>query len=201
MALAKKKSMNQRNREKKGDADRITQIAQTLFKKQEELITKHNDLAKQINELVVKQQGLSITMGRGFQEIWQNALGSMERQDLNIIAMSELQREMIGQLLVLAEDGEMTDAKLEEIKLETEKTYKRLMAEAFDKARDRMAREREEAVAKFEAEKKAQAEAAEQVGIEAELKAAAESDRGIQSVSSTGGPGADIPEGADVFGG
>ena len=224
MGLPKrKKSMNTRVKEKRSTDDRLAQFGRDWSAKQYELVQKHNELAKQIQELNQKQNAISVLMGRSHQEIWQQVGGAMERQDLNIVAMAELLKELVAQNLVLEAEialvksavgvavnfnDQLSDDKLEELKVKAEETYKELMATAFGKAHMKIEKDRAVAIAaaeKAQAEQaaaaKAQAETGEQDRAEAELKAAAERDRGIQQVSSMGGPGAEIPEGADVFGG
>jgi fructose-specific phosphotransferase system component IIB len=99
---------------------------------------------------------------------------------------------------------EIADVEVSRIKTEAEKWYQDVTASAFKTVREKLEKAEEERLtnekrAKEEAEKVA-ASKAESDGIETELKGAQDIDNAISRTSS-GGPGSDIPEGAEIFGG
>lgn len=187
-----------------------------------ELTQKHNDLCAQVSALQEIQQQLAgfvaSEMGKTHGQIegrFQTIGRSMEAFDVNILALAELNKEVIGQLtqinLFLERLSSYTGTpaisaeEVVKITADAEAWYKDLLKAAFGRARASFARQQQEAeekaVAAEEAAKQVANEAAEKAGIEEELKKAASGERAIVTTTSGGGAGSEFPEGADIFGG
>lgn len=186
----------------------------------DELIKKHNTMVEQIAEIQKTQQQIAKFAATEFgkmlaaQEAFRLRVNeSIGHLDNNVLATAEMVKEVFGQLsqvdLLLGKLGTktevgltLTDEETAHVKTQAEEWYTSVMSASFAAVRERLLKEAEEHAAaaqkaKEEAEK-AEADKSEVERVEQELQRASTDDRIPQF---SGGEGADIPEGADVFGG
>ncbi len=205
-----------------------------------EAIEKHNDLAASVSalEAIVRNVAGFAASKAG------HADGNLEArfisiargirgQDLNILAMGEVLKEVVGQLTqtdaifrklmtnrdhfldgnlvqneTFAKCFELSAEEVEMVKKDAESWYTDLVRSAFKTAQEKVREQEREADAAYEAEQQRAKEAAEQAAAEQaktqaikdELEKATQDERSI-SASTSGGPGADFPKGAEIFGG
>lgn len=203
--------------------DRLAKFEALWSSKQAELVKKHNELAAQgaALEQIIKQVANFTASELGkYHGTISGHIATLGRTtsglDLNVLALAEIVKELVGQLTQVdaifrkAKDAgsnftvDLTDDEVAQVKVDAEAWYKDLMASAFKTARENIEAQEAIAIAQ-EAEARAAAEKAatdqqESATVEKELKDASVSDR--TSVAPTsGGPGSQFPEGADLFGG
>lgn len=205
-------------------SEKVDRFGDSMRSKMEELIAKHNALAGEIEGIKkLQQQFMMFTaqeMGKATaqQQAIASELGStIDHLDVNVLSLAEVMKEVFGQLqqidhifqnakVVSAEGGYaldvdvIKDADVPGIKEGAQKWFDTVVASAFKTIQDRRAEEQRVAEenarkAKEEAERAAKDKSEKEL-VEKEL--ARES--GVQQIGA-GGLGADIPEGADVFGG
>ena len=207
-----------------GGIDKVLEIVNSQNDKIKELIAKHNAQATSLAETEKRQQQIALFSAQEFgklmaqqQHIATEFSKSIEHIDLNVLATAEILKEIFGQLSQIdcfikkvanGANLDLSEAEVEVVKKEATEWFQNTVASAFKTVRER--REAEEKArleelerAKKEAESAAQATADAKKEAEVAEKAlldAATQERSIQTVGA-GGPGADIPEGADVFGG
>lgn len=199
--------------------DRLKSFGEAWEKKQNELVAKHNELAKAIQEVQAGQQKIAVFAAQEVgkllaqQQVLARELGkSIDHLDLNVLASAEILKEIFGQLTQIdtlfnkwqAESGktiEVAEADIEVIKKQAEDWFKDVTASAF---RTIQQRREEEEKARLEAEQKAKEEAEKAAKDKAEAEAVEQEmlkgEAGVQQVGA-GGPGSEIPDGAEVFGG
>lgn len=188
---------------------------------------KHNSLAAQVASLegVLKNlmNFVASELGKGqgsFEARFISIARSIRGVDVNVLAIAEMQKEIIGQLTQidavfqkLRSSGndlpiDLTEAEIEQVKTDAGAWYQDLLQSAFVAAQESMKRQEKAADEAYEAEQKRAKEAAEKLAaeqtqaqsIEDELKKAAANERAV-TTSTSGGPGSDFPEGAEIFGG
>lgn len=145
---------------------------------------------------------------------------SIRGVDLNVLAIGEMLKEVIGQLTQVdafignlhTQTGtkalELSPEDIEALKKSAEEWYKELLRSAFAKAQENMREQERAADAAYEAEQKKAKEAAEKAAaeqkeqqtLEDECKKAALDDQSLAAKTS-GGQGSPFPEGAEIFGG
>ncbi len=191
--------------------ERFSSLREFLNEKVKELVTKHNALAQDIEAIKLEQQKIALAastdvrnIATGYQAMRSSVIDSIETIDINIQGMGEVLRETFGQLEVLSTSLTKKDLLLDLENLSTEElatlrrdandAYGESIARGLKKARADRQRELEEKAA---AETPPEAPVMDEQAIEKELR-----DSEAPAVSAvSGGGGADIPEGADVFGG
>lgn len=205
--------------------DQMAKFEAKVNGKVSELINKHNDLAAKITalEAVIGQVAAytASEMGRAQGQVqgqMQSIGQSLSGIDLNILALAELNKEVIGQLTQIdvfftkitskspeLEGGfDLSDEEVAKVKTDAQAWYSDLLKSSFSRARE-VIEEQEKKLAEARAAAVAQeAEtaraAAEESSVEAELKKAEEIERQVVSATS-GGEGSSFPEGAEIFGG
>jgi hypothetical protein len=207
-----------------GGIEQILDIVKDQSTKIKELVAKHNEMAEKLAETEKRQQQIAIFSAQEFgklmaqqQHIATEFSKSIEHIDMNVLATAEILKELFGQLVQAdrfikkVANGatlELSEDEIGEVKKEAMEWFQTTVASAFktvrekreaeDKARleelEKAKKEAEEA-AKAAVDSKAEAETSEKA-----LQDAAIQERNVQTVGA-GGPGADIPEGAEVFGG
>ncbi len=204
--------------------DKLHQFEVSWQAKQNELVKKHNELASQIVaiEALVKQvAGFAASEIGKFHGTMSRHIATLGRTtqglDLNVLALAEIMKQVIGQLTqvnIIFEKLrfsnsinhalDLTESDLGQIKSDAESWFKELMATAFKTAREAIETAEKEAMEQEAKEQEKAAEIAfsqeEQLIIEEELKNSARLERKVATTTS-GGPGSDFPEGADIFGG
>lgn len=183
-----------------------------------EVVEKHNNLAaaQVAHDQVLKQVAGFTASELGKTQGNVSIIGrSLEGIDRNVLALAELSREIIGQLTqvdALFKKLKQYDARIEveltaeevaTIKADAEKWHKELLKSAFAAADRRIEEQRTEALQNDAAAKAAAEQAAvesQKMTVESELKNAMVSDRTSVALTS-GGPGSEFPEGAEIFGG
>lgn len=141
--------------------------------------------------------------------------------DLNVLALAELTKEVVGQLTQIdvifkklrtltSLDGalELVESEVAQVKTDATKWYNDMVASAFKSVRERLAKEDQERREQEAAATQAAKEAAEQQAVseaetknvEDELKKANLDDLTVAAHTS-GGSGSLFPDGADIFGG
>jgi hypothetical protein len=173
----------------------VSGIAGKVDKFANDWATKHNGVAKQVQELA-KQVAQDIGQLSAYVQVQAD---SIDRLDLNLLALAELNKRLCLQVM---QSRAPADTPKEDIEREAQEFYKKELAGSFDVALKRR-KEAEEAAAaarqkaaeerKAAAEAKSEAERAEKVLLDAE--------RGLINEATGGGQGVPIPEGAEVFGG
>ena len=108
---------------------------------------------------------------------------------------------------IFADTLKVTEGELESIKYNAETWYKQLVSSAFETVKVKLERQRQEDRQAEEAARKAAEETAQKASdieeaksVEEELKNAESGDR-IITASTSGGPGSDYPDGAEIWGG
>jgi uncharacterized protein YdcH (DUF465 family) len=206
-----------------GGIEQLLDIVKGQNEKIKELVAKHNEMAEKLVETEKRQQQIAIFSAQEFgklmaqnQHVATSFANSIEHIDLNVLATAEVLKELFGQLTQVdrfikkvanGTDLDLTEAELTEVKTEAEGWFKDTVASAFKAVLEKREAEDKARLAELERAKK-EAEVAAKATVEAKTEAetvekalgdAAIQERGIQTVA--GGPGADIPEGASVFGG
>lgn len=204
---------------------KMDNVTDRVSKTLEDLVQKHNLLAKAIQECQENTQKLSIfaaqELGKSnaMQQVLARELGdSVNKLDLNVMAMVEILKEVFGQLsqidsMFAAMDIRVNDKPIAEavdveaIKIAAERWFKECVTSAFHTVHARMREQEEKRQAEAKQAEEAQAVAEkiikderEKALVETELKNAEIADHTITG-SIPGGPGAEVPEGAEVFGG
>lgn len=204
--------------------DRQESFTKAMDAKMKELVDRHNNMAAHLDaqEKLIKQVFSAAAINVGsldakLQQLSNECDKSLSGIDRNVLAVAEILKEVFGQfqqldffLHKLAAPSqialEASSDELATIRSEATKWYDEVVSSAFAKVQqrfveleqERMRKATEEQEAKERAEKAARdQEEADQVGQE--LKRADALDRSV--IAMAGGPGADIPEGADIFGG
>lgn len=139
-------------------------------------------------------------------KIWgnqQNFTESIDHIDLNVLALSELNKKLYRHLHTLMKDAEGKMETEEAAASAADAFYKKDMADAFAIVIARKNKENEEREAKRKAaEAEAKLAAAAKTEAEKAEKALKEAENEmIVDATMSGGRGSEIPEGADVFGG
>ena len=205
-------------------AEAQKRVTAFVEEKTKELVEKHNNLVaavQAVEEMMKKVMGFFAgSVGEVQAKSEHNAQivhGSLVGLDTNVLALAEMVKEFCGQfrqadlfIQRLAEKTgvvvDLTPEEVTDVTAEAETWYRDLAASAFDKVREkreereRLMKEKQEAeqTAKEAAEKAAK-DKEEQDRMEAGLEEAEAAERSI--LSSSGGGGATIPAGADIFGG
>lgn len=201
-----------------------------------EVSTKHNDLAAHLAAVegvtnnVAQFAASEIGKLGGTMQQQMNIVGQATNAiDLNVLALAELMKEVIGQITqvdvifkklhqgvrrlatsnhldisTFSDVLDLADSEIAQVKADAEKWYQQMVASSFKAVRERLEkddqeRKAQEAAVAAEAEKKA-AEVAEASVVEAELKKAAVDELSIARHTS-GGSGSPFPDGAEIFGG
>jgi len=207
-----------------GGVEQILDLVKNQGSKIKELIAKHNELAESIVGTEKRQQQIAIFSAQEFgklmaqqQHVAAEFSKSIEHIDTNVLATAEVLKEIFGQLsqidrfikkLSNGANLELTESEVEEVRKEGAQWFQDNVTAAFKRVRERSeeeertrleelekAKKEAEIAAKTAVEEKKEAEAAEKA-----LQDAVIQERSVQAVGA-GGPGADIPEGAEVFGG
>lgn len=207
---------------------RVLGFCSTIEKERNEMVKKHNDMASQLvaQEQMIKQMAafMASEMGKFQGTVAQHVatLGrSTQGLDMNIFALAELCKELVGQVTQMdfifqkigAKDNsllgvmELSEEDRAKIKEESTRWYNQLVKSCFARAQAEIARQEEAAAEKEKAEREAAEKAAleqeaqsEKAAVNDELKKAAEAERAIVA-NTSGGPGAAFPDGAEIFGG
>lgn len=207
-----------------GGVEQLLDIVKGQSDKIKELIAKHNEHVEKLAEIEKRQQQIAIFSAQEFGKLMahsQHSTGeiakSIDHIDLNVLATAEILKEVFGQLSQidcfikkLTPEGKVLDLSEEEVenvKKEASEWFSSTVGSAFRTVQQKRAEEEQARLAELEKAKKEAEEAAKKIETdqtekekaEKALAEAATQERSIQTVS--GGPGADIPEGADVFGG
>lgn len=206
-----------KNRQKKvsyPSVDRLVKFQNAWEAKQAELINKHNEIAAALGaiEAMVKQLASSMASEVGkLNGIIQGHMEALSGLDLNILASAEVLKELVGQITVLhamlnkVSPVNFSVEETLECKKQAEESFKKMVNSAFKTVRERLEREAQEfREAQERAKKEAEIAAKEQAEsqtIEKELKQSVENERTAIGASTSGGPGSDFPEGAEIFGG
>lgn len=206
-------------------SEKVDRFAESMRSKMEEVIAKHNALAGEIEGVKKLQQQFMMFTAQEFgkataqQQAIASELGStIDHLDVNVLSLAEVMKEVFGQLqqidfifqnakVVTPPEGGykldvdvIKDADVPDIKEGAQKWFDTVVGAAFKTIQERRAEEQR--VAEENARKaKEEAERAEKDKTEKELiEKELARDSGVQQIGA-GGLGADIPEGADVFGG
>lgn len=211
-----------------GGIEQILDIVKQQRDKVKEVVEKHNELTAKLSDVEKRQQQIAVFAAQEFGKLMaqtrtttQSLVDSIDHLDLNVLSMVEILKELFGQITqadhffkklahgdlppVPGNDPlELSEEEIKQVKDEAETWYNDVVASAFKKVQDRRAEEDRRRAEELKKQKEAAEQAAkdeqEKRTVEKELQSAAEQERGVQVVG-TGGPGAAIPEGADVFGG
>ncbi len=197
-----------------------------LNERLKELTNKHNNLVTQVegmNQALRQIVKLATAQLGSFEGRQQAAINEFDRTmtglDRNVLALAEMMKEVFGQL----EQTDFFFARLSEkvaganllllspedqilLKAQALEHYKDVTAAAFERVRVRLVDEAKEHAAKAESEQRAK-EAAEKLAADAEeaerVRLACEQAEKVDrsGVTESGGAGATIPDGADIFGG
>lgn len=193
---ANKKKRDERETKKQNGLQKfVAQIQGVQQKFINDWAKKHDSLVNIVNTTVhAITERIGVLYGNQ-----QRLVGSMERIDINILALSELNKllykRLTHQLGVVGTVAEMEEKALA--------IYQEDMKTAFTTVYARREKEDEEHKA-AEEKAKADAKAAEEAKTEAERieKALLEAERElVVDATTSGGKGVEIPEGAQVFGG
>lgn len=195
--------------------------------KMQELVTRHNDLSAKMAaiESVVNNVAsfMAAEMGKQHGQVQGqfNSVGrSLDTVDLNIIALSEVVKELVGQLTQidfifrkLRDSGskfslDLTEEELSQIKEDAEAWNKELLTSAFKSAQSIIKEQNDKAKAAAVAQEMAAKEAADAATTAAaeaetvgrELRDAESVERSLTATAS-GGQGSQYPDGAEIFGG
>jgi hypothetical protein len=188
----------------------VEELLDRMKKFAEEWAEKLNAQAKASVQMEDHLKRLSIASAQEFGKLWANQqqfANSIDHVDTNVLVTTKVLREIFGQLQQIdtifsfmkeaeVPIPEITEEKAKEIKEAAEKWFKGIVAGCFKE----FAEEQKAEKAEREAAAKAAAEAVkakeESARAEEALKKAEEG-----AVAPPGGQGADIPEGATLFGG
>ena len=205
-----------------GGIEQVLDIVKGQNAKIVELIDKHNEIAKAQVESEKRQQQIAIFSAQEFGKLLAQQQGianevgkSIDHLDMNVLATAEILKEVFGQFAQIDEllkrtggsgiSLDLSESETEDIKTKALTWFKDVVSSSFQIVRARRDAEEKARMEALQAEKeaaeKAVADKTEAEKVESELLAAQAVDRGIQAVGAQGGPGAPIPEGADVFGG
>lgn len=198
--------------------EQLEKFAKQWNSKLDEVITKHNVLATRCKAIEETQEKIAkfaaLEFGKiqaGHQHVTNEFAKSIDVLDLNVLTSAEILKEVFGQLQhideLLKQDPVLATATvdLEAAKKQAETWYGEVTKAAFHRVQDMRAehqrqREAEDLRAKEAAEKAAEEKAnQEETSKAAEILRTAEAQTVHQTDGS--GPGSEIPEGAEVFGG
>lgn len=191
--------------------------------RQKELVEKHNSMASQLAamEHLIKQVAnfSAAEIGKMMAKLniyFQSVDGTLHHHDVNIIAMSEILKEIFGQItqidLVFRKAGMspvLLDEDVENIKKEATEWFQATTISAFQKADEIVQAQQKEAAEKREAleatlaaeKEKAAADKAEAERMEAEFQASEAQDRGLSPSSGhTEAEKLGLPPDVRVFG-
>jgi hypothetical protein len=207
-----------------GGIEQILDIVKAQGEKVKELVTRHNAIVENVAEVEKRQQQIAMFSAQEFgklmaqqQHIATEFSKSISHIDLNVLATAEILKEIFGQLsqvdrfikkLANGANIELTESEVEEVKKEGVEWFQDNVNTAFKLVRDRCEAEEQARLNELEkAKKEAEIAAKTTVGekkeaedVEKALQEAVIQERCIQTVGA-GGPGANIPEGAEIFGG
>jgi hypothetical protein len=181
-------------------AARQQEIANFAATKIGELLGQLQMLAAQ-QEVIVQQYGRSINhldvSQLAYAEVLKEVFGQLAQEDV-----------LIARLAGTVTSTEFSEADIAEVKARSSELYTEVVTAAFASVNKKRAEE-EAAYAEKKAAEQAAKEAAEKAAqdkteaqtAEQALLDAAQADRAVQTVGATGGQGATIPDGANVFGG
>lgn len=206
---------------KKSWKDLSARIARDHDSFRKEWSSKFNGLGKQMDELTGRFKKIVMATGQQLAQIQTNIQvhsNVLEQLDINVQAVGKMHLENYGRfeqidvfLSMLEQLDDLTQEQLTEIRERAKESYEATMNECFRQVHEERAaavKDQRQAAEKAKKEATEEAEASAEARKEAEDKEESEmaqhalqdaETRGIST--NVGGQGADIPDGADVFGG
>lgn len=197
--------------------DRLRQHADHYNKKLNEVVAAHNAISEHLTKIEAVQQNIARWVSTEFgkslaeQKMFGNSVAdAVTHVDNNVMALSEVVREVFGQLTqidrffkkVTGPDNtpKLTDEEVEDVKAEATDWYRQVTETSFATVQRMREVDEQIRMEKVQQAKEATERAASEANsAEQELRRAAFDDLGVQQF--TGGVGAEYPDGADVFGG
>lgn len=210
-------------RDERSLKDLLRDFAKDWEARQKELVEKHNSMASQLaaQEHLIKQVAnfSAAEIGKMMAKLnlyFQSVDGALHHHDVNDLAMSELLKEIFGQLTQIDTvfrkanmSSELSDEDIENIKKEATEWFQATTASAFQKANETVQAQQKEAEEKRKAaeaalaaeKEKAAADKAEAERMEAEFQASEKQDRGLAPSSGhTEAEKLGLPPDVRVFG-